>query len=148
MGLVGSVHRCLPWRGEVAKPPTSNYPGGSKTRVTKAGAAVRANTDELEDLFVINVWRAAHKPVLNTFQSILRNRTRGTEVVVAQRHKRKRTIFGKLRRFAFRNYFSDAREFIHLIESGCQKLAGSRVLDLAAQETEVEDEQLSEEGAA
>ena len=83
----------------MAKTPASNYPGGSKSRVTKAGAAVRAGTETLDDLVVINIWRAAHKPVLNTFQAILRNRTRGTPVVVAQRHKRKRTIFGKLRRF-------------------------------------------------
>lgn len=43
--------------------------------------------------------RAAHRGVLNTFQAILRNRTRGTGISVAQRHKRKRTIFDKLRRF-------------------------------------------------
>lgn len=90
----------LPLKGSaVAKAPASTYPGGSKTRVTKAGAAVRAHTETLDDLVVINVWRAAHKPVLNTFQAILRNRTKGTDVVVAQRHKRKRTIFGKLLRF-------------------------------------------------
>ncbi|MGK2943045.1 MAG: RelA/SpoT domain-containing protein [Immundisolibacter sp.] len=43
-------------------------------------------------------WRAAHRGVLNTFQAILRNRTRGTAVSVAQRHKRKLTIFDKLQR--------------------------------------------------
>jgi ppGpp synthetase/RelA/SpoT-type nucleotidyltranferase len=75
------------------------YPGGSKTRVSKAGAAVRNGAETPEDLEVINTWRAAHKPVLNTFQAILRNRTRGSKTVVAQRHKRKKTIFGKLRRF-------------------------------------------------
>lgn len=83
----------------VAKAPASNYPGGSKSRVTKAGAGVREGTVTFEDLAVINIWRAAHKPVLNTFQSILRNRTRHTDVIVAQRHKRKRTIFGKLHRY-------------------------------------------------
>lgn len=76
----------------------STFPGGSKARVSRAGAAVRAGTETLEDLVVVNVWRAAHKPVLNTFQAILRNRTRGSGIVVAQRHKRKRTIFGKLQR--------------------------------------------------
>ena len=35
---------------------------------------------------------------LNTFQSILRNRTRGRPIHVAQRHKRRSTIFGKLDR--------------------------------------------------
>lgn len=75
------------------------YPGGSKSRVSKAGAAIRDGVETPEDLEVINAWRAAHKPVLNTFQAILRNRTRGTAIVVAQRHKRKLTIFEKLRRF-------------------------------------------------
>jgi len=48
---------------------------------------------------VIDGWRAAHRAVLNTFQAILRIRARGKQVVVAQRHKRKRTIFDKLNRF-------------------------------------------------
>src|SRR5690606_17443698 len=52
-----------------------------------------------EDYEVIDEWRAAHRNVLNTFQAILRTRTRGTDITVAQRHKRKRTIFGKLHRY-------------------------------------------------
>ena len=52
-----------------------------------------------EDAEVIEAWRAAHRGVLNTFQAVLRNRTRGTDITVAQRHKRQRTIFDKLRRF-------------------------------------------------
>ena len=48
---------------------------------------------------MIDEWRAAHRGVLNTFQAILRNRTRDTSIAVAQRHKRKRTIFDKLLRF-------------------------------------------------
>jgi putative GTP pyrophosphokinase len=75
------------------------FPGGSKSRVNRAGENVRAGTPTEEDLAVIEEWRAAHRAVLNTFQAILRNRTRGTSVTVAQRHKRKRTIFDKLRRF-------------------------------------------------
>ncbi|HEY8085521.1 MAG TPA: RelA/SpoT domain-containing protein [Methylophilaceae bacterium] len=75
------------------------FPGGSKTRVTRAGINIREGTASHEDLDVIDVWRAAHRAVLNTFQAILRNRTRGTGITVAQRHKRKRTIFDKLRRF-------------------------------------------------
>ncbi len=31
-------------------------------------------------------------------------------------------------RLAFRNYFSDARDFIKLIEDGCEKLSGRRVM--------------------
>lgn len=75
------------------------FPGGSKERVNKAGEAVRSGKPLRADLDVIDAWRAAHRSVLNTFQAILRNRTRGTSVVVAQRHKRRATIFGKLRRF-------------------------------------------------
>jgi ppGpp synthetase/RelA/SpoT-type nucleotidyltranferase len=77
----------------------SNYPGGSKKRVTRAGVAVRDDVATDEDLRVIDEWRAAHRGVLNTFQAILRNRTKDTSIAVAQRHKRKRTIFDKLRRF-------------------------------------------------
>ncbi len=74
------------------------FPGGSKTRVNRAGAAVRSDTATVEDLLVIEEWRAAHRPVLNTFQAILRNRTRHKNISVAQRHKRQKTIFGKLTR--------------------------------------------------
>ena len=77
----------------------SNFPGGSKKRVNRAGTAVRDGAATEEDLSVIDEWRAAHRGVLNTFQAILRNRTRNTEIAVAQRHKRKRTIFDKLIRF-------------------------------------------------
>jgi putative GTP pyrophosphokinase len=77
----------------------SLFPGGSKKRVNRAGGAVRAGTATDEDLGVIDEWRAAHRGVLNTFQAILRNRTRDTGIAVAQRHKRKRTIFDKLLRF-------------------------------------------------
>lgn len=75
-----------------------SFPGGSKSRVNRAGDAVRAGTPTPEDLAAVEEWRAAHRSVLNTFQAILRNRTRGTTVSVAQRHKRKLTIFDKLER--------------------------------------------------
>lgn len=78
---------------------SNSYPGGSKTRVTKAGAAVRQGIASPEDLACIDAWRAAHAPVLNTFQALLRGRARSRNVAVAQRHKRKLTIFGKLKRF-------------------------------------------------
>jgi len=32
-------------------------------------------------------------------------------------------------RFAFKNYFSDAKDFVHLIEDGCNRLSGSRVIN-------------------
>jgi len=97
-GLTGKCAN-FPFEGaSVAKAPDSNYPGGSKSRVSRAGAAVREGHATVEDLAVIDTWRAAHRPVLNTFQAILRTRARGTKAVVAQRHKRKLTIFDKLQR--------------------------------------------------
>lgn len=78
---------------------TNAFPGGSKSRVNRAGDHIREGLATPEDLAVIEEWRAAHRGVLNTFQAILRNRTRGTQVSVAQRHKRKTTIFDKLVRF-------------------------------------------------
>ena len=77
---------------------TVKYPGGSKSRVNRAGDNVRNIATTYEDLKVIEEWRAAHRGVLNTFQAILRTRTKGTTVIVAQRHKRKNTIFDKLLR--------------------------------------------------
>lgn len=74
------------------------YPGGSKKRVSKAGDNVRNDTASREDLDAIEAWRAAHRGVLNTFQAILRTRTKATNITVAQRHKRKNTIFNKLKR--------------------------------------------------
>lgn len=75
-----------------------DFPGGSKTRVNRAGDRVREGVADAADLTVIETWRAAHRAVLNTFQAILRTRTRNSPVTVAQRHKRKRTIFEKLTR--------------------------------------------------
>lgn len=74
------------------------YPGGSKKRVTRAGDAVRNGNPTPEDFAVIEEWRAAHRGVLNTFQAILRFRTKGRRISVAQRHKRRNTIFNKLHR--------------------------------------------------
>jgi putative GTP pyrophosphokinase len=83
-----------------AKGTSPKFPWGSKSRVERAGDAVREFRFTQEDLAVIDSWREAHRHVLNTFQAILRTRTRETDVIVAQRHKRKQTIFGKLRRFS------------------------------------------------
>ena len=76
----------------------STYPGGSKSRVSRAGDNVREEQATPEDLAVIEAWRAAHRGVINNFQAILRNRLRGQRVTVAQRHKRRNTIFDKLQR--------------------------------------------------
>ena len=75
------------------------FPGGSRSRVNMAGERVRAGTATAEDMMAIDAWRGAHRHVINSFQAILRNRTRLTHIVVAQRHKRRRTIIDKLTRF-------------------------------------------------
>ena len=74
------------------------FPGGSKSRVNKAGQRVAKGSASAEDFAVIDEWRYAHRAVLNTFQASLRMRTRDTDIVVAQRHKRKNTIIDKLDR--------------------------------------------------
>ena len=79
-------------------PREPQFPGGSRNAVSRAGDAVRVARATAHDQSIIEEWRAAHRRVLNSFQAILRNRTRGSEVVVAQRHKRKRTIYDKLTR--------------------------------------------------
>lgn len=79
--------------------PSSHFPGLSKTRVNTAGKNVRRQAASDDDLKIIEEWRAAHRAVLNTFQAILRNRTKNSNVIVAQRHKRRNTIFNKLLRF-------------------------------------------------
>ncbi|SEP90745.1 RelA/SpoT domain-containing protein [Pseudomonas sp. NFPP19] len=104
------------------------YPGGSKSRVNKAGNSVRDEIATKEDLDIIEEWRAAHRGVLNTFQAILRTRTKYADITVAQRHKRKNTIFNKLRRFPNMNLarmddvagcrliFQDIKELNHFRE--------------------------------
>lgn len=76
----------------------ADFPGGSKSRVNSAGKKVREGNPTDEDLRSIEEWRAAHRAVLNTFQASLRTRTRNKSIVVGQRHKRRNTIFNKLRR--------------------------------------------------
>ena len=74
------------------------FPGGSKSKVKRAGSRVRKGTETPADMAVLEEWRGAHRRVLNTFQAILRGRTRGRQITVAQRHKRLATIIDKLKR--------------------------------------------------
>jgi putative GTP pyrophosphokinase len=74
------------------------YPAYSKKRVYKAGAAVREGKEQQADIDVIENWRASHNYVLNTFQATLRRHTRGRSITVAQRLKRRLTVYDKLKR--------------------------------------------------
>lgn len=82
----------------MVKEVVQRFPGGSRSAVSRAGNAVRLGNATEADEETIEEWRAGHRYVLNSFQAILRNRTRGTDIIVAQRHKRKRTIYDKLLR--------------------------------------------------
>jgi len=74
-------------------------PWGSKGRVNRAGEALRKQGPfASDDALTLENWRASHNRVLNTFQAILRNRTKGKGIVVAQRLKRRATIIDKLHR--------------------------------------------------
>jgi ppGpp synthetase/RelA/SpoT-type nucleotidyltranferase len=67
-------------------------PWGSKGLVNRAGESLREGRQlSKEELDALENWRAAHKHVLNTFQAILRNRTKS-----AKRLKRRPTIVDKL----------------------------------------------------
>jgi len=74
------------------------FPGGSRKRVNRAGGRVREGSATAEDYAVINEWRAAHRYVINTFQSALRQRAKaaGGGIHVGQRLKRANTIYDKL----------------------------------------------------
>lgn len=77
------------------------YPGGSKSRVNKAGQNIKDGVATPEDYEVFETWRSAHRQVLNTFQAYFRIATRRNfeeNFIIAQRHKRKTTIINKLSR--------------------------------------------------
>jgi putative GTP pyrophosphokinase len=74
-------------------------PRYSRKQVTKAGARIATKTANFEDSLVLENWRAAHGWVINTFQVNLRRRSRGTDIVVGTRLKRRPTIINKLHRF-------------------------------------------------
>ncbi|MEG3177434.1 RelA/SpoT domain-containing protein [Sphingomonas sp. RB3P16] len=75
-------------------PPTT-----SRKQVSKAGIRISQNKETPEDVAALEKWRAAHAYVINTFQANLRRRSRGTEVIVGTRLKRRATILNKLKRF-------------------------------------------------
>jgi putative GTP pyrophosphokinase len=82
----------------MGKLPNSYPPWGSKSRVNKAGNALRNEMSESDDILAIDLWRGAHRYVLNTFKPLLWSRTVGKNIISAQRLKRKTTIADKLLR--------------------------------------------------
>lgn len=74
-------------------------PNYSKKQVTRAGNRIGEGNATVEDYIALENWRASHAYILNTFQSNLRNRSRGHDIAVGTRLKRRVTIENKLRRF-------------------------------------------------
>jgi putative GTP pyrophosphokinase len=97
-GLMYQTTGRLNWIMEAKATSAQAPPWESKERINRAGAAIRNGTLSIEEAHYVDVWRASHRYVLNTFQAILRNRTRGKGIVVAQRLKRRITIADKLDR--------------------------------------------------
>ena len=74
-------------------------PRYTRKQVTKAGTRIANREGRIEDSIILENWRASHAWVINTFQVNLRRRSRGTDIVVGTRLKRRVTILNKLRRF-------------------------------------------------
>lgn len=73
-------------------------PAHSKSQVTKAGDRIRNGTASEADFEILENWRASHSHVMNTFQANIRRRSRGSDILVGQRLKRRVTIIDKLTR--------------------------------------------------
>lgn len=73
-------------------------PHYSRNQVNKAGKNIRNKNYSVDDLVIINNWRAAHNHILNTWQKNLRNRITNKKTIFAQRLKQKKTILNKLKR--------------------------------------------------
>lgn len=76
----------------------STAPEFSRGQVKRAGRNVRNDEASPEDHQIIENYRASHTHVLNAFQASLRNRAKEENVTVAQRLKRRVTIYDKLKR--------------------------------------------------
>lgn len=84
---------------KVREPNNSDlHPWGSKGDINRAGDAIREGELNAVGTTHVDAWRAAHRYILNTFQSILRNKARGKHIDIAQRLKRRITIIDKLLR--------------------------------------------------
>lgn len=80
------------------------YPTYPKSAVNRAAKNLTMAMIEQKDLpkqdeQIIENWRASHSHVLNTWQVILRRRTKGKKIIFAQRLKRRNTIYDKLVRY-------------------------------------------------
>lgn len=72
---------------------------GSKGAVNRAGAALREKALTPAQTSTLELWRMEHRGVIHSFEALLRARAKPKSVEVAQRLKRRYTIFDKLHRF-------------------------------------------------
>lgn len=77
---------------------TYESPLYTKGRVDRAGKVIGTPDQIVEDIVVLENWRASHANILNTFKTILYNRAKGMSAQIAQRLKRRPTIIDKLSR--------------------------------------------------
>lgn len=86
------------------------YPEYSKGAVNRAAKNISSSINNgqeinLEDEIIVENWRASHIHVLNTWQVILRKRIKNkTNIIFAQRLKRRNTIYDKLCRYPDMNF--------------------------------------------
>jgi len=75
-------------------------PPKSKSAVKRAGKAIAQGRETKEDIILVDQWRASHGYVINTFQAWLKGliKRSGIHADFAQRLKRRKTVFDKLRR--------------------------------------------------
>ena len=74
-------------------------PEYSTSRINKAGKNIRKSQATEEDVRVLENWRGAHNKILNDWQSSLRQRCKGKNIVFGQRLKKRETIENKLVRY-------------------------------------------------
>lgn len=90
-----NLHSIWPRSEQMAFADPTSY---TKGQINRAGDDVRSGNPSEKSLALINSWRASHAYILNTYQAVLRRRTRKTQIIVAQRLKRLNTIIHKLSR--------------------------------------------------
>lgn len=88
----------------MAKDRRQIFPSFSKGAVDRAAARISLalnNGEKIDknDEEIVENWRASHAHIINTWQVILRKNMDRKKVGFGQRHKRKKTIYDKLKRY-------------------------------------------------
>ena len=83
------------------KDPRDVFPIFSRSKYHSTAKRIRRalksnQSPEDKDIDIVENWRASHRHILNVWQVILRKRATNTDIVFAQRLKRKNTILNKL----------------------------------------------------